>query len=65
MTNTQMATGLGIFSLALGAVEVAAPEWLGEQIGAGKHPNVMRAMGAREGLAGAWLLSRRNVTGGL
>ena len=65
MTNTQMATGLGIFSLALGAVELAAPNWLGEQIGAGKHSNVMRGMGAREALAGAWLLSGRKTTEGL
>ena len=65
MTNRQIATGLGVFSLALGAVELAAPDWLGKQIGAGKHPRVMRAFGAREGLAGAWLLSGRNVTGGL
>jgi hypothetical protein len=65
MTDKQIATGLGLFSLALGAVELAAPNWLGEQIGAGKHPNVMRAMGAREGVAGAWLLSQRATTAGL
>lgn len=65
MTNTQAARALGWFSLGLGAVQLAAPRWLGEQIGVGPHPGLMRTCGAREAATGALILARPQDARGL
>lgn len=58
MTNVQAAKTLGWFSIGLGAVQLTAPRWLGEQIGVGHHPGAIRAFSAREAASGALILSR-------
>ena len=58
MDYKKLGLGLGVFSIALGLVEVAAPErlarWLGVEGKTAK--NVIGLFGARELLAGAMLL---------
>jgi hypothetical protein len=63
--DIEAARALGWFSVGLGAVEIAAPEWLGEQIGVGRHPNLVRAFGLREMMAGLWLLANQKPSTGL
>ena len=65
MTSTQIARGLGLFSLGLGAAEMLAPRWLGRQIGVGDHRKVLRAFGAREIVTGLGVLSPRFMVPGL
>lgn len=65
MGDLQVARGLGWFSIGLGLTQLAAPEWLGEQIGVGDHPALMRAMGVREITTGVGVLRQRNPAGGL
>jgi hypothetical protein len=65
MTNRQIARGLGWFGIGLGLAELGVPQWLGKQIGVGDHRNLMRAMGAREVLAGVGVLAPRRPTAGL
>ncbi|MDB4952425.1 MAG: cyclase/dehydrase [Gemmatimonadetes bacterium] len=59
------AKGLGWFSVGLGAVEIAAPEWLGDRIDVGRHPSLVRAFGLREMMAGLWLLANQKPSAGL
>ena len=57
----QLSRGLGWFSLALGATELAAPRMLARMIGVdpdGATPWILRAMGAREILAGLGVLAQ-------
>ncbi len=59
MSFKQVGTGLGYFSLALGALEVAAPGRLARALGLdedGSARSVIRAFGLREIAAGAMLL---------
>ncbi|ASN82731.1 hypothetical protein [Deinococcus ficus] len=56
MNSQQVATGLGLFSLTLGALEVLAPGTLTRFLGVREHNTLVRAYGARELLAGAGLL---------
>jgi len=65
MTNRQIARGLGMLGIGLGVAELAAPRWLSKQIGVGDHRNLIRAMGAREVLAGVGVLAPRRPTAGL
>jgi CBS-domain-containing membrane protein len=65
MTNRQVARGLGWFGIGLGLAELAAPQWLSKQIGVGDRRNLIRAMGAREVLAGVGVLAPRRPTAGL
>lgn len=65
MTDMKVAKGLGWASFGLGLAEIAAPRWLGRQIGVGDHRNVLRALGAREMLAGFGVLGPRDPTAGL
>lgn len=57
-----LAQGLGWFSLALGALEVLAPETLDETLGTGHHEPVIRAFGFREIAAGLGILLSRDPT---
>jgi hypothetical protein len=59
MNDLQVAKGLGIFSVALGLTQLAAPTWLGQKTGTGAHPALMRACGVRELAAGVGVLSGR------
>ncbi len=56
MNSQQVATGLGLFSLGLGALEVLAPQQLTRFLGVGAHDTLVRAYGVRELMAGAGLL---------
>ena len=59
--GTQLARGLGWFSIGLGLIQVAVPRRLGRGIGLrgdGRDQMVLRAIGARELLAGAAILTR-------
>lgn len=57
-----LARGLGWFSLALGALEVLAPERLDRTLGTRHHEPVIRAFGLREIVAGAGILLSRDPT---
>lgn len=57
----EVARGLGWFSIALGAAELAAPDALARMIGARPHSALIRAYGAREMAAGIGLLSGRGT----
>jgi uncharacterized membrane protein len=52
----RLAHGLGWFAVALGMVQLLAPDGLGRMIGVGRRPLLMRAMGAREVLSGLGVL---------
>jgi hypothetical protein len=65
MTDTQIAKGLGWFSLALGATQLIAPRWLSRQIGVEERPRLMRAFGLREIASGVGVLSQRRPAAGL
>jgi hypothetical protein len=58
MDYKKLGPGLGIFSIGLGLVEVAAPGRLARWLGVGGHSakTVVGLFGARELLAGAMLL---------
>ncbi|NJR78248.1 hypothetical protein [Sphingomonas corticis] len=56
MDYKKLSLGLGIFSIALGAVELLAPRRLTRVLDADGHEGLVRAFGARELLAGANLL---------
>ncbi|HTU99190.1 MAG TPA: SRPBCC family protein [Luteitalea sp.] len=60
-SHERLATGLGWFSLALGAAEIAAPRTLARLIGIPDDPrllSVLRAFGAREIASGVGLLAQ-------
>jgi hypothetical protein len=57
-----LAKGLGWFSLALGAMELLAPEKLDRALGLGNHQSMTRAYGLREIGAGAGILVSRDPT---
>ncbi|HEU4643221.1 MAG TPA: hypothetical protein VFS44_12275 [Gemmatimonadaceae bacterium] len=65
MTSKQVARGLGYASFGLGLAELAAPAWLEKQLGVRNHRRLVRALGAREILAGAGVLARRRPAAGL
>jgi hypothetical protein len=65
MKNVQAAKALGWFSIGLGMMELAAPRWLGRQIGVGESPRVMRAVGLREVATGVAVLARPQRAAGL
>src|SRR3954462_14787569 len=53
-----LSTGLGWFSLGLGAVELIAPRWLARTIGIDLSPGAMRALGLREIASGIGMLAQ-------
>ena len=57
-----LADGLGWFSIALGAVEVLAPETLDEWLGVGQHETATRLYGLREIGVGAGILISEDPT---
>ncbi|GGE09234.1 hypothetical protein GCM10011390_30420 [Aureimonas endophytica] len=57
-----LAQGLGWFSLALGALEILAPERLDRALGIGHHETATRAYGLREVAAGLGILLSRDPT---
>jgi hypothetical protein len=69
MSNLQAARALGWASIAIGATEIAATEWLEEQMGVDHHHVLIRAFGVREIAAGVTLLSQpglnKTLVGGL
>lgn len=65
MNDVQAAKALGWFSIGLGAVQIAAPVWLGRQIGVGAHPGAMRVCGAREITTGVGILAYPDQASGL
>lgn len=65
MTSADVARGLGWFSLGLGATQLLAPRWLGQQIGVGEHSGLMRSFGVREIVTGAGVLARPDAPAGL
>lgn len=55
--NLNLAKGLGWFSIGLGLTQLLAPRWLERQIGLrGDRTGLMRALGAREAMAGMGVL---------
>jgi hypothetical protein len=56
MSSIRLAQGLGWFSLALGALEMAAPGRLGGEMGL-RRPLLLRAYGLREIAAGVGILA--------
>jgi len=59
----RMARAMGWFSLALGAVELAAPRAITRFLGMEGHENLIRAYGAREIAAGMTSLSTEKEAG--
>ncbi len=61
------ARGLGLASLAIGALEIAAPEKIEEMMGIGNGENtgVLRVLGVREIMHGVDLLTHKNPTPGV
>jgi hypothetical protein len=57
-----MARGLGVFSLMLGAMEIAGARPLAAMLGIRGQEPVIQAMGAREILQGAAILAARDPT---
>jgi len=65
MNDLQVAKGLGVFSVALGLTQLAAPNWVGLATGTGVHPTLTRMCGARELASGIGVLSGRKPTAAL
>lgn len=65
MTKMGAARALGWTSLALGLTEILAPRQLGEGLGVGRHRGTFSALGAREMLAGLWILGSDHPAAGL
>jgi ferritin-like metal-binding protein YciE len=61
----QAAAGVGWFSLALGAAEVAVPNAMNRLVGASMNPQIMRLLGVREILSGVGILASHRSTGWL
>jgi hypothetical protein len=59
----RVAQGLGLFSIALGAVELLAPRRLSQWLGLRSDPRVVQAYGAREMATGLAILGRPNDPG--
>jgi uncharacterized membrane protein len=59
--DAQLTTMLGWFSVGLGLTEVVAPRFLGNAIGVGEHPGLMRALGVREIANGVGLLTQKKA----
>lgn len=57
-----MARGLGVFSLALGAMEITGARALAQMLGMKGQENFIRLCGAREIIQGAAILASRNPT---
>ncbi|HWG56046.1 MAG TPA: SRPBCC family protein [Gaiellaceae bacterium] len=63
-----LARGLGVFSVALGTAQVAAPKTVARLVGidpGGRAPTLMRLIGVRELAAGAGILARPRPAGWL
>lgn len=58
-----LASGLGWFSVALGAAEVLAPEALAEWLGMRGSETILRAYGVREMMTGLGILASKDATG--
>ncbi len=65
MRDRQVARALGVTGMGIGLAELAAPGWIGKQLGVGERDTLLRAMGAREILAGVGILAERKPTMGL
>jgi hypothetical protein len=68
-SNIQAAKVLGWASLAIGATELAATDWLEDQMGVDDHRGLIRAFGLREIAAGVTLLAQpglnKTLAGGM
>ena len=65
MQDTQVARALGVTGMGIGLAELAAPGWISEQLGIDERDTLLRAMGAREILAGVGILAEQRPTAGL
>jgi uncharacterized membrane protein len=59
--DAQLTTLLGWFSVGLGLTEVVVPRLLGNAIGVGQHPALMRTLGLREIANGVGLLTQQKA----
>src|SRR5690348_10037685 len=57
-TDDGLSTGLALFSLCLGTVELLAPRWLARVIGVDVSPGTMRTFGLREIASGITMLAQ-------
>lgn len=62
MDARQGAQALGWFSIALGAAEVGVPQQLERLLGIGPHRTLLRALGVRELIPGAAILTQPDPT---
>ncbi len=65
INEEKLATGLGWFSLGLGAAALIAPERLAKLIGVKERTALIRGVGAREIASGVGILSQRRPAGWL
>jgi uncharacterized membrane protein len=66
LNKEKIAYGLGLFSIGLGLVEIAAPRGLAKLIGVrGDHSGLLRMLGAREIASGVGILTDRRPVGWL
>jgi hypothetical protein len=65
MDYKKLSLGLGVFSIALGAVELLASRRITRALDAPGHEGLVKAFGARELLAGANLLAAPAVATGV
>lgn len=64
-SNEPLATFLGLFSIGLGLWELASPRSVARTTGARFHPQIIRAYGLREIMAGVGILSDHQPRGWL
>jgi hypothetical protein len=60
-----LSTALGVFSIALGVTEVAAPRALARTIGIREYPRLLPAFGLREIASGVAILASSDPTAGV
>src|SRR4051812_33107954 len=65
ITDEQLATGLGWFSIGLGLVELFAPRALGRMIGAGEYSSLLPVLGMREIASGVGILRQERPVASL
>lgn len=65
VTDQQMASGLGWFSVGLGLAEIFAPQALGQLIGAGSASRYLPLLGLREVASGVGILRGKRPAAGL
>src|SRR6185503_5589222 len=59
MNDVSASRALGWASIGIGLTEIAATDWLQEQLGVDDHDTLLKALGAREIASGVTILSQR------